>query len=53
VLGAQCILTGIRATVAQTLVQLGITLEDIVTRRRLSDALPLALEILARNQRNA
>jgi GAF domain-containing protein/anti-anti-sigma regulatory factor len=53
VLGARCILTGIRASVAQTLVQLGITLEDIVTRRRLSDALPLALEILARNQRGA
>jgi GAF domain-containing protein len=53
VLGARCILTGIRASVAQTLIQLGITLEDIVTRRRLSDALPLALEILARNQRDA
>jgi anti-anti-sigma regulatory factor len=53
VLGARCILTGIRASVAQTLIQLGITLEDIVTRRRLSDALPLALEILARNQRGA
>jgi GAF domain-containing protein len=53
VLGARCILTGIRANVAQTLIQLGITLEDIVTRRRLSDALPLALEILARNQRGA
>ncbi len=53
VLGAHCILTGIRAHVAQTLVHLGITLEDIETRRRLSDALPLALEILARNGRSA
>lgn len=52
-LGARCILTGIRATVAQTLVHLGITLEDIETRRRLSDALPLALEILAKNGRVA
>ncbi|HKS40078.1 MAG TPA: GAF domain-containing protein [Blastocatellia bacterium] len=43
VLGARCIITGIRATVAQTLVHLGITLDDIMTRRKLSDALHLAI----------
>lgn len=42
-LGARCIVTGIRATVAQTLVHLGITLEEIETRRKLSDALRLAI----------
>jgi GAF domain-containing protein/anti-anti-sigma regulatory factor len=47
VLGARCIITGIRGTVAQTLVHLGITLEDIETRRKLSDALQLALNIIS------
>jgi rsbT co-antagonist protein RsbR len=46
VLGARCIVTGIRASVAQTLVSLGITLEDIETRRKLSDALQLAINIV-------
>lgn len=46
VLGAHCILTGIGAAIAQTLVQLGITLEGIQTRRKLSDGLQLALDIL-------
>jgi GAF domain-containing protein/anti-anti-sigma regulatory factor len=46
VLGAHCILTGIGAQLAQTLVQLGITLEGIQTRRKLSDGLQLALDII-------
>lgn len=46
VLGASCIITGIRATVAQTLVHLGISLGDIQTRRKLSDGLQLALDII-------
>lgn len=46
VLGAECIITGIRASVAQTLVHLGIRLDDITTRRRLSDALHLAIEMM-------
>jgi GAF domain-containing protein/anti-anti-sigma regulatory factor len=46
VLGAQCIITGIRAAVAQTLVHLGIQLGDVVTRRTLSDALLLALDLI-------
>jgi GAF domain-containing protein/anti-anti-sigma regulatory factor len=44
VMGARCIITGIRASIAQTLVQLGITLEDIEMRRKLSDALLLAIK---------
>jgi GAF domain-containing protein/anti-anti-sigma regulatory factor len=43
VLGARCIITGIRATVAQTLVHLGIALDDIEISRKLSDALHLAI----------
>lgn len=46
VLGAECIITGIRASVARTLVHLGISLNDIMTRRRLSDALHLAIEMM-------
>ncbi len=46
VLGANCILTGIGAAIAQTLVQLGISLEGIQTRRKLSDGLQLALDLL-------
>jgi GAF domain-containing protein len=50
VLGARCIITGIRATVAQTLVHLGITLDDIMTRRKLSDALHLAISFVEVNR---
>ena len=50
VLGARCIITGIRATVAQTLVHLGITLDDIMTRRKLSDALQLAISFVEVNR---
>lgn len=50
VLGARCIITGIRASVAQTLVHLGITLDDIQTRRKLSDALHLAIRIVEENR---
>ena len=50
VLGARSIITGIRASVAQTLVHLGITLDDIETRRKLSDALHLAMRIIEANR---
>ncbi|HKP87516.1 MAG TPA: GAF domain-containing protein [Blastocatellia bacterium] len=50
VLGARCIITGIRASVAQTLVHLGITLDDIETRRKLSDALHLAISAIEGNR---
>ncbi|HVJ04362.1 MAG TPA: STAS domain-containing protein [Candidatus Saccharimonadales bacterium] len=43
-MGAECILSGIRPQIAQTIVHLGINLEDVITKAKLSDALWLALE---------
>ena len=43
-MGAECILSGIRPQIAQTIVHLGIDLSDVVTKARLADALKLALE---------
>jgi rsbT co-antagonist protein RsbR len=43
-MGAECILSGIRPQIAQTIVHLGINLEDIITKSKLSDAFRLALE---------
>jgi PAS domain S-box-containing protein len=45
-LGAQVILTGVRPTIAQTLVHLGIDLSNVTTRSSLSAGLKVALEIL-------
>jgi rsbT co-antagonist protein RsbR len=43
-MGAECILSGIRPQIAQTIVHLGINLEDVITKSKLSDAFKLALE---------
>ncbi len=43
-MGAECILSGIRPQIAQTIVHLGINLQDVITKAKLSDALRLALE---------
>ncbi len=43
-MGAECILSGIRPQIAQTIVHLGINLQDVITRFRLADAFRLALE---------
>jgi rsbT co-antagonist protein RsbR len=43
-MGADCILSGIRPQIAQTIVHLGINLEEVVTKARLADAFRLALE---------
>lgn len=43
-MGAECILSGIRPQIAQTIVHLGINLEDVITKSRLSDAFRMALE---------
>ena len=43
-MGAECILSGIRPQIAQTIVHLGIDLQEIVTKAKLSDAFRLALE---------
>ena len=45
-LGAQVVLTGVRPTLAQTLVHLGIDLSHIVTRASMSAGLRVALELL-------
>lgn len=43
-MGAECVISGIRPQIAQTIVQLGIDLGDITTRATLADALAWALE---------
>ncbi len=43
-MGAECIISGIRPQIAQTIVHLGINLADIVTKAKLSDAFALALQ---------
>ena len=43
-MGAECILSGIRPQIAQTIVHLGINLQDITTKSKLADAFSLALE---------
>ncbi|MES4891211.1 STAS domain-containing protein [Streptomyces sp. NPDC096012] len=42
--GAECVVSGIRPAIAQTIVGLGIDLGTIVTRARLADALQYALD---------
>lgn len=43
-MGAECILSGIRPQIAQTIVHLGINLTDVITKASLADALALALQ---------
>lgn len=43
-MGAECIISGIRPQIAQTIVHLGINLEDVITKSKLADAFKLALE---------
>ena len=42
-MGAECIISGVRPQIAQTIVHLGINLEDVVTKANLADAFALAL----------
>jgi rsbT co-antagonist protein RsbR len=42
-MGAECVVSGIRPAIAQTIVHLGIDLGSIVTRADLADALAYAL----------
>ncbi|TWI69714.1 rsbT co-antagonist protein RsbR [Pseudoduganella lurida] len=46
-MGTSCIISGIRPHIAQTIVHLGVDLEDIVTKATLADALRVALRGLA------
>lgn len=43
-MGAECIISGIRPQIAQTIVHLGIELTDILTKATLADAFALALQ---------
>lgn len=47
-LGAEVVITGIRAAVAQVLVGLGVSLEDVVLRRNLQDGIKCAEELIRR-----
>lgn len=44
-MGADCVISGLRPGIAQTIVQLGIDLSDILTRATLADALETAMEL--------
>ena len=43
-MGADCIISGIRPQIAQTIVHLGVDLTDVVTKATLADAFIVALE---------
>ena len=43
-MGADCIISGIRPQIAQTIVHLGVNLEDVITKATLADAFVVALE---------
>ena len=43
-MGADCIISGIRPQIAQTIVHLGIALGDVITRATMADAFALALQ---------
>ena len=43
-MGADCIISGIRPQIAQTIVHLGVDLGDVVTKATLADAFALALK---------
>lgn len=45
-MGAECVISGIRPQIANTMVQLGIDLEEVATRAKLSDAFAYALDRL-------
>jgi len=48
-MGADCLISGIRPQIAQTIVHLGVTLPDIVTKATLADAFVAALDRLGRH----
>jgi rsbT co-antagonist protein RsbR len=48
-MGAECIISGIRPQIAQTIVHLGVDLGDVITKASLADALALALEKTGRS----
>ena len=42
-MGAECIISGIRPQIAQTVVHLGVDLQDVITKATLADAFAVAL----------
>ncbi|MFI5828512.1 STAS domain-containing protein [Streptomyces sp. NPDC051578] len=52
-MGADCVISGIRPAIAQTIAQLGIELGAILTRATLADALTDAIKITNRPQQHA
>ena len=45
-MGAECIISGVRPQIAQTIVHLGVDLGDVTTKASLADAFALALEAI-------
>ena len=45
-MGAECIISGIRPQIAQTIVHLGVDLEGVTTKATLADAFSIALQRL-------
>jgi rsbT co-antagonist protein RsbR len=45
-MGADCIISGIRPQIAQTIVHLGVDLSEVITKATLADAFTLALQRL-------
>ncbi|MGZ2943310.1 STAS domain-containing protein, partial [Pseudomonas aeruginosa] len=43
-MGADCIISGVRPQIAQTIVHLGVDLEGVTTKSTMADALTLALK---------
>ncbi len=46
-MGAECIISGIRPQIAQTIVHLGVDLADVITKATLADAFTIALQRLS------
>jgi rsbT co-antagonist protein RsbR len=46
-MGAECVLSGIRPQIAQTIVHLGVDLQDVITKASLADAFQVALSRLS------
>jgi len=45
-MGAECIISGIRPQIAQTIIHLGVDLGGVITKATLADALQVALRKL-------
>ena len=52
-IGAECIISGVRPQIAQTIVHLGVDLGDVTTKATLADAFAIALERTGRAVRRA